>query len=141
MLNHIKSFTNHITNHRSNEAAFSLIEVLAALFVVSFTALPFAYAYQTHFDFNTKSEHQSGAALAAQIVLDKLRAEDFTIIPRTGNGPTEQVKIGRANYSVQLGYCKMGKYCTSDSVREIRCTVSLNGKKEYEVDTVYSQLR
>ncbi len=137
MLSHMKSFTNN----RSNEAALSLIEAFAALFVVSFSALPFAYAYQTHFDFNTKSEHQSGAALAAQIVLDKLRAEDFTIIPRSGNGPTEQVKIGRANYSVQLGYCKMGKYCTSNSVREIRCTVLLNGNKVYEVDTVYSQLR
>ena len=129
------------TNNKSNEAAFSLIEVLAALFVVSFTALPFAYAYQTHFDFNTQSERQSGTALAAQIVLDKLRAEDFTLIPRSGNGATEQVKIGHTNYTVQLGYCKMGKYCTSNSVREIRCTVLLNGNKVYEVDTVYSQLR
>ena len=129
------------TNKKTNEAAFSLIEVLAALFVISFSALPFAYAYQTHFGFNTRSEHQSGAALAAQIVLDKLRADDFTLIPKSGSSTPQNIKIGRANYSVQLSYCKLGKYCTSNSVREIRCTVSLNGKKEYEVDTVYSQLR
>ena len=134
----ISSYTKH---SKSNEAAFSLVEVLAALFVVSFSALPFAYAYQTHFEFNTKSERQSGAALAAQIALDKLRAEDFSLIPKSGNGTPQVIKIGRTNYSDQLGYCKLGKYCTSNSVREVRCTVSLNGKKEYEVDTVYSQLR
>ena len=130
-------FKKHTT-----QKGFTLLDVLIALIISSIAALSLAHAFTTHLDFNSLNERRSTAILAAQHLLDDIRASDITTLPSSGT-EIREVEIFGKKFNVTVSYCKNSTHCTSKDVREIHCEVrqQKDGELLYEVDTVFVKLR
>ena len=81
------------------------------------------------------------AISAAQQVLDGLRVSDPSTFPTTGSDAARNVQIAGRTFSVVVTYCAITSLCTAVTTRHLRASVNYKGKKRYEVDTVFSQLK
>lgn len=122
-----------------SERGFSLLEVVAALALISFAAVGVVPAFMVHLHANTRSEERSGAVLAVQQTMEALRLEDPTALPASGASPTQLVTVGERQYQVVTRYCVKPAFCDTNT-RHIEVEVSFGGRKIYAVETVYTQL-
>lgn len=124
---------------RRSQDGFSLVEVMFSIAIFAVASLGVAKAFSTHLQINTAAERKSGAILAAQQVLDELRLEDPASFPSSGT-ETRSVTVGRRTFSVVVTYCVLAAYCSGTS-RSLDISVLHNGAVQFEVQTVYAQLR
>ena len=128
-------------NSTLRQAAFTLLEVLVSLSIFSIVSAAIGVAFVTHLKVNMQQELRSGAFSAAQQVLDELRVQDPSTMPTSGSDAVRTLIVGDRIYSVAVSYCSPATYCTSSHIRSIHVGVTHAGKSQYQVDTVYSQLR
>ena len=125
-----------------SEQGNTLVEVLVALSLFSVVAVGTTSSFIGNMQHNNVTDRKTGAFEAAQQVLDNLRQKDPTSLPTNNTAQTQNITIGDHTYNMRSIFCPSGTtYCTSNNVRHVRVRASLNGTKEYEVDTVFAQLR
>lgn len=128
-----------IKNSLQTEQGFSLVEVLAALTILTITlgfAAPIFIGQRVN---NLNSEIRTGAVAASQQVLDRLRRTDPSGLPSTGS-TTETPTVMGYTYQARIYYCETSSYCDT-TTRQLRVEVNYNGKTVYNVETVYTQFR
>lgn len=127
---------------RKTDAGFSLIEVLVSLGIFSVAGVAFASSIMMNQAFNRANMERSEAQRAVEQVIDSLRVEDPTTLPRSGTDTVRRITIGARTYDVYVTYCSIGNYCTSsNTVRTIHCEAWLNGVERHAADTVFAQLK
>lgn len=124
-----------------SEKGFTLIELMASLLIFSVVALGLGSSFSQHMTMNHIGEVRSMAAQAAQQVLDGIRYEDPATLPESGTGPVVDVTIGNKTFSVTPYYCEAPEYCATQNVRHITVRVQYRNVQQYEVQTVFTQLR
>lgn len=133
--------TSEFTSSPSHESGFSLIEVMAALFIVSLVSAFMATGFVAQLKYNQDAEIKSAAVSAAQTVLEELRTIDPATMPNSGSTAPESITVGRFTFDVTTSYCSNATYCTSNAFRHVRVSVAQRGQVKYDVETVFSQLR
>ena len=127
---------------RRPASGFTLIEALVALAILGLTGLAVLPAFMTHLDANTRSERRSDAIGAVQQRMEWLRLQDPDEMPMGSPPESEIVTIGDREYEVRTHYCLRSEYCPPDSPGSRHLTVEIyfEGRKIYDVETVYTQL-
>jgi len=125
------------------DRGFTLIEVMMSFVLFSLVATSLTSAFISMMKANTKSERISGAVSATQNVLDSLRLINPATMPVSGAGASETVSVGYHTYTVVPEYCSDNTFCTSNNIRQIRVSATLEGSDEvlYSAETVYAQLQ
>ena len=125
---------------KCKQAAFTLIEVMISLSIISIASLGMAKAFSNQITFNTRNERRSNAVAAAQLVLDRYRTIDPSTLPTSGSFD-ETVTVGTRTYDVKTRYCEVTSQCSSASIRGLSVEVKFRGEKQIKIATVYAQLR
>jgi type II secretion system protein I len=126
---------------KQHQSGFTLLEVLVSLALFAIASATVSSAFSMHLRANDTADKRSGAITAAQHVLDRLRTEDPSDMPDSGSDAPETVTVEEHSFTVTINYCVDSGYCISDNIRMISILVELNGETQYQVDTVYAQLR
>ena len=77
-----------------NERGFSLVEVMLAVALVGTVLLGVLPALMVCKDTNTRNELRSGAAAAAQSVIEAHRKADPETLPATGSTALQVITVG-----------------------------------------------
>lgn len=120
---------------------FTLIEVLIAMALFSIVAMGLAGGFILQLRTNNDNAIRIQSISAAQFVLDEMRVRDPASFPSTGSDAARNVIISGRTYQVIVSYCAISTLCPAPTTRHLRATVMYRGKKRYEVDTVFSQLK
>jgi prepilin-type N-terminal cleavage/methylation domain-containing protein len=122
---------------------FSLVEALVALFVLGITAVAVLPAFMSQMDANTRNEERSDAMGIAHQRLEALRFQDVDLLPTGGPAESSAVTIGNRQYELRTRYCTQAQYCppVDPGSRHLLVEVWLDGKKVYDVATIYTELR
>ena len=123
-----------------NERGTSLLEAVAALFILSVVAVGILPAFAVQLDANTRNEIRAGAVSASQVVMEALRAEDPSQMLASGQGPMKYYTIGKNRYEVITHYCLKPEFC-DDTTRYLYVEVYLDGRKVYDAETVQTSLQ
>ena len=124
--------------NQQRAAGMSLLEILAALLVLTVTVGAIAPATVAQLTQNDRSEVHTGAVTAARQVLEGLRAVDPSTLPSSGT-TTATVAVGPREYAATVTYCAMPAYCGL-ATRHVLVEVSFNERALFSADTVYTQL-
>jgi prepilin-type N-terminal cleavage/methylation domain-containing protein len=130
-----------ITSADAAEKGFTLIEVLVAITLFSIVSMGLAGGFVMQMKANNDNAIRIQAISAAQQVLDSLRVSDPSTYPTTGSDSPRSISIAGRIFSVVVSYCAIPSLCTAVTTRHLRAAVTYKGKKRYEVDTVFSQLK
>lgn len=122
-----------------NERGFSLLEVVAAVGLISIAAIGILPAFMVHLESNTRSEVRAGAVLAVERSMEALRLQDPETLPDSGESAPQLVTIGNREFTVLTRYCVKNEFCDTSS-RHIEVEVFHGGRRIYGVETVYTQL-
>lgn len=117
----------------------SIIEAVIAVSLLAIALTSILPAMTNFSRINTQQEVKTGAVVAAQQVLDRLRQADFDTWPQ--NGETQTVEVNAATYDVNISYCSAGSSdCYSTTfARHVNLEVEHHDKTVYEVETVYTR--
>ena len=126
----------------------SLIEALVAIVVLGILVGAVVPAFVSNLRLNSETEKRSQAVVAAQTVLDSLRADGswpaYGLDP-DGNPsvtPVLQVESGGRTFDVAVDY---GPYCERgvcySTARNLELEVRLDDTVYYQVATVYTNLQ
>lgn len=125
---------------KSSESGFSMVETLVALGVMGILCSTLALALVAQARMNKHSQIVAGAVVAAERVLDNMRAAPITDLPTTGSQTTSGVIVGPNNFTVVSQFCRTSSICSGGStVRQVTLDVKLNSKSIYGIETVFSQ--
>ena len=124
-----------------NEEAFTLVEVLFAILMLSILIVGTIPVFQSLSKRNTAMEVRAGGMGAAQQVLDRLRQQDPPLMPTTGSDPVEDLTINNRTYQLTTSYCADTSLCTSINNRHLHISVDYRGEQIFEIETVYTRLR
>lgn len=122
-----------------SQRGFSLLEVVAALALISLAAIGIVPAFMVHLRSNTRSEVRAGAVLAVERTMEGLRLQDPADLPDSGSSAPQLLTISDREYQVVVRYCVKDEYCDTSS-RHLEVEVSHGGRTVYAVETVYTQL-
>jgi type II secretory pathway pseudopilin PulG len=89
---------------------------------------------------NRISQLRMEAIQAANTIIDQKRLIDPTTMPSSGSDAAITVPVNNHNYSVVVSYCTVSTYCSSNTVRHLELTVSLNNENVFSTETVFTQL-
>ena len=123
-----------------NERGFTLVESLVALAVLSMVVVGVLGAFSVHSLANTASERRMEATNAAEQVIEFLRLDDPELMPSTGTVGPQLVTLNRRGYEVYTQFCTRAEYCT-DTSRHLLIEVFLDGRRVYDVETIFTQMR
>jgi type II secretory pathway pseudopilin PulG len=122
------------------ERGATLVEALVALAILGVALTGILPSFITQLQSNTRSEERTSAVVAAQLVMDFHRLEDPEAMPTTGTSAPQLVTIGGLEYEVTTRYCVEPAFCGDES-RHLVVEVHRLGRKIFDVETVYTQLR
>jgi prepilin-type N-terminal cleavage/methylation domain-containing protein len=125
----------------TSERGFTLIEVIVAIGLFGIVAMGLAGGFVSQMKTNNENAIRIQAISAAQQVLDSLRVEDPASFPPTGSDAPRNITVSGRVFSVVVSYCSISSLCPATTTRHLRASVTYKGKKRYEVDTVFSQLK
>lgn len=125
----------------STVRGFTIIEVLFAITLFSIVSMGLAGGFVMQLKTNNDNAIRIQAISAAQQVLDNLRVSDPASFPPTGSDAPRNISVAGRTFSVVVTYCAIPSLCTAATTRHLRASVTYKGKKRYEVDTVFSQLK
>jgi hypothetical protein len=97
----------------------------------------------THMDANTRNEIRTEAVGLVQGRMERLRLEDPDAMPTGGAPDSATVVLGERRYEIKTFYCLDSAFCppANPGSRHLTVEVFLDGKRIYDVETVYTQLR
>lgn len=119
---------------------FTLVESLVAMAIIGLIAVAIVPAFLTQLDSNARSEVRTGSIAAAQQILEDLRIPDPGTLPPAGAAGPVAVVVGDHVFDVVVHYCLTESYC-DDASRHLKVEVFHKGRKTYDAETVYTQLR
>ena len=122
-----------------NEKGFSLLEVTAAVGLISIAAIGILPSFMVHLQSNTRSEIRAGAVLAVEQTMEGLRLVDPATLPDSGQSAPQLITIGERSYTVVTSYCVKSDFCDTNA-RHLEVEVFHGGRRIYGVETVYTQL-
>lgn len=125
---------------KSSAAGFSLVETLVALAILGIALTGILPSFLSQAQTNSRCAERSGAVLAAQQMLESMRLTDPETMPDEGAAAPQLLTIGGVEYEVVVRYCANEALCNPVS-RHITVDVNLRGRKIYDVETIYTQLR
>lgn len=123
-----------------NQKGFTVLEALLAIFLLGVVLTGLVPGFLTFLDTNTSSEENSDAVAAAQLVLERLRLEDPSTLPKSGSSDPEIVNVGGREFEVVNHYCTVEDFC-GDASRHIRVEVTYGGETLFEIESVYTRLQ
>ncbi len=123
------------------QKGFTLIEVMASIAIFSIVLAGIVPLFKTMMRRNTESEHRMGAIAAAERVLDDLRLQDPTTLPKTGATGPQNITVDEKTYQVITHYCENVAFCAPNNNRHIRIEVAYRGHTYFTTQTVFTQLR
>lgn len=119
---------------------FSLIETLVALGILGVVIAAASASLMQNLYQNHRAEILFEGVHAAQTVLDDLRFEDISTLPKTGtDSPRTVTSQSKRQYKVYVTYCKTSQYCSSESVRQLHVRVEFKSRTVYETETVFTE--
>lgn len=118
----------------------TLVEALVALAILGVALTGILPSFITQLQSNTRSEERTSAVIAAQLVMDFHRLEQPRDMPTNGASAPQLITIGGLEYEVITRYCVQPVYC-NDEARHLLVEVNRRGRKIFDVQTVYTQLR
>lgn len=118
------------------EKGFTLVELLAALSVMSIFLLTVTSSFMQNMRHNLNSAIYYGAIQAGQKKLDELRHLDVTTITAS----TTNVPNGGRTYSVVVTLCETPTLCPSTKVKQINVDVNYKNELIYETETIFTEL-
>jgi prepilin-type N-terminal cleavage/methylation domain-containing protein len=130
-----------VSNPSTKQHGFTLIEVLISVALFSIVAMGLAGGFVLQLRTNNDNAIRIQSISAAQYVLDELRVQDPSAFPLTGSDTPRNISISGRTFQVTVTYCAISSLCSAVTTRHLRATVMYKGKKRYEVDTVFSQLK
>lgn len=125
----------------NRDQGFTIIEVLVAITLFSIVSMGLAGGFVMQLKTNNDNAIRIQAISAAQQVLDSLRVSDPASFPSAGDDTARNISVAGRVFSVVISYCAIPSLCTAATTRHLRASVTYKGKKRYEVDTVFSQLK
>jgi prepilin-type N-terminal cleavage/methylation domain-containing protein len=123
-----------------NEHGFSLLEVLLAVTLIGLIVIGVLPAMLACKDTNSLNEIRSGAAAAAQRVMEEHRRADPALLPTSGSSAVEVVTVGDRDYEVISYFCLEPAWCDLVS-RHIVVEVGHGTETVVSIETVFTQLR
>lgn len=123
------------------QCGFTLLELMVSLLIFSIVALGLGGSFSQHMTMSHQGEVKSMAAQAAQRVLDNIRYLDPATLPTSGSDPVVNVTIGNKTFDVTASYCENAAFCGTNNIRHITVRVEHKNQEQYEVQTVFTQLR
>jgi prepilin-type N-terminal cleavage/methylation domain-containing protein len=124
----------------SNEAGFTLLEMIAALLIFSLVLGGLAPVIVAQAKRNTSMEIRAGALGAAQRTFDELRIEEITGLPTSGTWGPEDVEVNGRTYQVTTEFCSVSTYCSTVNNRHVSVTVRYKNEETFSAETVFTQL-
>ncbi len=123
-----------------NSRGFSLVESLVAMAILAILAAGVLPSMLTQIDSNARSELRIAAISAAQQTFEELRLQDVETFPQSGSAAPRQIRVGDRELEVVVRYCANESFCSATS-RHFTVDVFQEGRKIYDAETVYTQLR
>ncbi len=123
----------------NDQRGFTLVEAVTAIGILGLVMVGILMSFTTQMHANTRSEARTGAISAAQIRMEDLRRDDPASLPNVGQSAPQVHMVGNLRYEVITLYCSRPTYCDTAS-RHLIVEVYHQGRKVYEVETVYTQL-
>jgi prepilin-type N-terminal cleavage/methylation domain-containing protein len=123
-----------------SQRGFSLVEVLLAVALVGTVILGVLPAFVVCKDTNTGNELRSGAAAAAQSVMEAYRREDPATLPTSGSSPLQVITVGDRDYEVVTHFCVESVWCDLQS-RHLVVEVGFGTETILSIESVYTKLR
>lgn len=123
-----------------NERGFTLLEALISMAIIGMVLASLIPVFSIYVNTNTRMEQRTGAAAAAQRIMENLRRQDPATLPDSGSSPMAVIEVGDRDYEVVTHYCREATYCAGDS-RHVVVEVSYGGRTIYTVESVYTSLR
>ena len=128
-----------MTNAAANKG-FSLIEAVIAVAILGVLMAGVIPAFMSNLSINGQSERRSEAVALAQQTLETLRGTNMSSLPMSSS-TSKTVQVNGRPYGVTTYYCRMAVYCRQGSSRHLAVEIQVSGKKVYEVETVYTNLK
>ena len=126
-----------------NKSGFTLLEFIVSMGILSFAISGFLSSSISMSNMLSKSDIQSKAILVAQEVLDEIRLYDLNTLPSTQQSDAAiNITVDGTTLSAIVTYCKNSTYCpptSSNDVRHINVDIYYQGKKVYDIETVYTK--
>ncbi len=119
---------------------FSLVEAIVATAILGILMAAVIPAFMSNLQVNNRNEQRSEAVNLAQQTLETLRRTDMASLPMSGSSTASALYNGRT-YTLVTRYCSAASYCAQNSARHLVVEIRLDGKKVYDVETVYTNLR
>ena len=129
-----------VKNTAMANKGFSLIEAIIAVAILGILMAGVIPGFMSNLQTNDQNERRSEAVNLAQQTLETLRRTDMSSLPMQGSSSAETAQNSRT-YTVVTSYCKVASYCAQNSARHLTVEIRYQGKKVYEVETVYTNLR
>ena len=123
-----------------SERGFSLVEVLLAVALVGTVILGVLPAFVVCKDTNTRNELRSGAAAAAQTVMEAHRRVDPATLPTSGSTSPQVITVGDRDFEVVTHYCVENAWCDHQS-RHLVVEVGFGTDTILSIESVYTKLR
>ena len=124
-----------------NEKAFTLLEVMIAMFIFSIVVGGMAPVFTAHLQRNAAAETRTEAMQAGQYVLDQLRISDPSTLDTTGTRDAEEIVVNGRTYEVFVSFCMDAGYCPGSNTRQIGIEVKRDHQTLFRTKTVYTLLR
>ena len=121
-----------------NEKGASLIEAVAAMFILAIVIVGILPAFAVQMHSNTRNEIRAGAVSATQVAVEALRAEDPTEMNETGQ-VSQTYSLCKRDYMVVTHFCLKPQFCDG-TTRHLYIEVFLDGRKVYDAETVQTAL-
>ena len=124
-----------------HSSGFTLLEVLAAMTVLSLAAVGMSQGLFVHLKQNGAMEIKTGAIQAAQRKIDELRVLNPAVFPTQGSRGPDLWRMGQHEFEVFTHFCLEPQHCSSPNLRHITVEVAFRGEEVYELQTVLAKLR
>ena len=126
-----------------NQSGFTLLEFIVSMGILSFAISGFLSSSISMSKMLSNGDIQSKAILVAQEVLDEVRLYDLKSLTTTNHSDSAiNITIDGVTLSAIVTYCKNSTFCpptSSNDVRHINVDVYFQGKKVYDIETVYTK--
>ena len=123
-----------------NARGFTLLETVVALGILSMVVVGILASFAVQGATNTRSEQRIEASIVAEQVLEFLRLDDPELMPTSGAVGPQLVTLNGRGYEVYTHFCTKAEYC-QDTARHLLVEVFLNGRRIYDVETIFTQMR
>ena len=123
-----------------NQRGFTLIESLVALAILSMVVVGVMGSFSVQIVANTASEQRMEATNAAEQVIEFLRLDDPELMPNSGTVGPQLVTLNNRGYEVYTKFCTRAEYCNA-TARHLLVEVFLDGRRVYDVETIFTQMR